>query len=245
MNEKVLLVTGASSDIGTGLIEKVADNYDFIIAHHVNNDSIKLLELKDKLGDKLILLNGNFLDEKDTYRFVEDIKKMNKIPTHIVHIPEGKIENKKCAKIKWENFKNDLDISLRSLVIILNEFLPILAKNKYGKVILMLTSYTTNIPPKYLASYVTSKYALLGLMKALSNEYSDKGIKINGISPSMMETKFLDSIPELIVKQNAMNSPTGSNLNIDDVIPTFEFLLSDKSDSITGQNIAITNGNII
>ena len=59
----------------------------------------------------------------------------------------------------------------------------------------MLTSCTTNIPPKYLASYVTSKYALLGLVKALSNEYADKGIRINGISPSMIETKFLENIP--------------------------------------------------
>ena len=120
-----------------------------------------------------------------------------------------------------------------------------MAKNKFGKIVVMLTSYTTNIPPKYLASYVTSKYALLGLVKALANEYSDKGIKINGISPSMIETKFLQSIPELIVKQNAMNSPTGSNLSVDDVIPMFKFLLSDESNSITGQNIAITNGNIM
>ena len=61
----------------------------------------------------------------------------------------------------------------------------------------------------------------------------------------MIETKFLKDIPELIVKQNAMNSPTGSNLIVEDVIPTFEFLLSDHSNSITGQNIAITNGNIM
>ena len=120
-----------------------------------------------------------------------------------------------------------------------------MAKNKYGKILVMLTSCTTNIPPKYLTSYVTSKYALLGLVKSLANEYSDKGIKINGISPSMIETKFLKNIPELLVQQNAMNSPTGSNLCVDDVIPMFEFLLSDKSNSITGQNIAITNGNII
>ena len=120
-----------------------------------------------------------------------------------------------------------------------------MAKNKYGKVVVMLTSYTTNIPPKYLASYVTSKYALLGLIKALANEYADKGIRINGISPTMMDTKFLQSIPELIVKQNAMNSPTGKNLSVEEVTPMFEFLLSDKSAAITGQNIAITNGNLM
>ena len=244
MSEKILLITGASSDIGEQLIRQVNDEYDYIIAHH-NGDESNLLDLKEKLGEKLIFIEGNFKDEDATYKFVEEIKKLGKIPTHIVHLPAGKFENMKFSKITWGKFQNDINIALRSLVIILNSFLPVMAKNKYGKIVVMLTSCTTNIPPKYLASYVTSKYALLGLVKALSNEYADKGIRINGISPTMIETKFLQNIPELLVKQNAMNSPTGNNLSVNDVIPMFQFLLSEKSDSITGQNIAITNGNIM
>ena len=244
MSEKILLITGASSDIGTKLINEINKDYDYIIAHH-NSDDGKLKELKQILGEKIILIKGNFKDEEATYEFVEKIKQTEKIPNHILHLPAGKCENMKFSKITWNKFQDDIDIAVRSLVIILNAFLPIMAKNKYGKVVVMLTSYTTNIPPKYLASYVTSKYALLGLVKALSNEYADKGIRINGISPSMIETKFLENIPELIIKQNAINSPTGSNLKVEDVVPTIKFLLSDGANSITGQNIAITNGNIM
>ncbi len=244
MSEKILLITGASSDIGTKLINEINKDYDYIIAHH-NSDDGKLKELKQILGEKIILIKGNFRDEDDTYKFVEEIKKIEKMPTHILHLTAGKFENIKFSKLTWSKFKDDIDIALRSLVIILNAFLPIMSKNKYGKVLVMLTSCTTNIPPKYLTSYVTSKYALLGLVKALSNEYADKGVRINGISPSMIETKFLENISEIIVKQNAMNSPTRSNLKVDDVIPTIKFLLSEGSNSITGQNIAITNGNIM
>ena len=244
MNEKILLVTGASSDIGTNLIKNIYNDYDYIIAHHVGDDS-KLQELKSEIGDKLILLKGNFLDEEDTYKFVEEIKNINKIPTHIVHLPAGKFENIKFNKITWEKFQTDINIALRSLVIILNGLLPIMSKNKFGRIVVMLTSCTTNIPPKYLSSYVTSKYALLGLVKALSTEYADKGIRINGVSPTMIETKFLQNVPELLVQQNAMNSPTGANLTVEEVLPLIEFLLHDSAGSITGQNIAITNGNIM
>lgn len=242
MSEKILLITGASSDIGVNLINKVSKDFDYIIAHH-NKDEKELLKIKEKLKDKLILVKGDFIEEQDTYQFVERVKATEKVPTHIVHLPAGRCENMKFNKISWEKFQTDINIALRSLVIVLNTFLPQMAKNKEGKVVVMLSSYTTNIPPKYLASYVTSKYALLGLVKALANEYSNKGIKINGVSPSMIETKFLENIPELIVNQNAMNSPTGKNLTVDDVIPTIKFLLSEESNSITGQNIAITNGN--
>ncbi len=244
MQNKVLLVTGASSDVGVQLITEVAKNYDYIIAHHVN-DNDKLVTLKEKLGDKLVLIYGNFLDEKGTNQFVEEIKNTGKIPTHIVHLPAGKCENIKFGKMSWENFNKDINIALRSLVIILNNFLPIMAQKKEGKVVVMLTSYTLNIPPKFLSSYVTTKYALLGLVKALANEYAGKGITINGVSPSMMETKFLENIPDLIIQQNAINSPTGKNLSVNDVIPMFKFLLSDDANCITGQNMAITNGNIM
>ena len=244
MNEKILLITGASSDVGTKLIKTIGEEYDFIIAHHIGDES-NLLELKKSLGEKLIVLKGDFRQENTTYEFVEAIKKIGKIPTHIVHLPAGKYENVKFHKLTWDKFQEDINIAFRSLVIILNAFIPNMIKNKYGKIVVMLTSCTTNIPPKYVASYVASKYALLGLVKALANEYADKGIRINGISPSMMETKFLKNIPELIIQQSAANSPTGSNLSVDDVIPTFHFLLSKEADSITGQNIAITNGNIM
>ncbi len=244
MNEKILLITGASSDIGTELIKQVHKEYDYIIAHHIGDDS-KLVELKKEIGDKLILIKGNFLDENGTNEFVNEIRKLEKVPTHFVHLPAGKFENIKFTKLTWDKFQTDINIALRSFVIILLNFLPDMIKNKSGKIVVMLTSCTTNIPPKYLSSYVTSKYALLGLLKSIAQEYADKGIRINGISPTMIETKFLKDVPDLLVKQNAMNSPTGTNLVVQDVVPMIEFLLSDKSNAITGQNIAITNGNIM
>ncbi len=244
MNEKVLLVTGASSDIGVELIKNIHQNYDYIIAHY-NNDKGDLVELEDKLNDKLILLSSNFLDEEDTNKFVDTIIEKGIIPNHIVHLPAGNCINKKFHQLNWEKFNKDLNIGLRSITTILMKLIPLMLKEKNGKIIFMLTSYTLNIPPKYLTSYVTSKYALLGLMKSLAQEYASKGITVNGISPSMIETKFLNSIPELIVKQNAENSPTKENLKVNDVVPTIEFLLSDKANCITGENIAITNGNIM
>ncbi len=166
-------------------------------------------------------------------------------PTHIVHLQAGKYENIKFGKITWNKFNTDINIALRSLVIILNNFLQEMAKNKYGKVVVILLSCTINIPPKYVSSYVSTKYALLGLVKALSNEYAEKSIQINGVSPTMMETKFLKDIPELIIQQNAANSQTGKNLSVDDVVPMFKFLLSEDANCITGQNMAITNGKIM
>jgi 3-oxoacyl-[acyl-carrier protein] reductase len=99
------------------------------------------------------------------------------------------------------------------------------------------------IPGKYAVPYTTAKYALLGLMKCLAAEYADKGITVNGVSPSMIETNFVSGLPELSRQLNAAQSPMKRNLSVDDVTPMLEYLLSDSADMVTGQNFAIMGGN--
>ena len=79
-------------------------------------------------------------------------------------------------------------------------------------------------------------------MKALATEYDSKGITVNGISPEMIDTKFLSDLPDLIVEEHAAKSPLKRNLQVDDVVPMLAYLLSDAAEAITGQNIAITGG---
>lgn len=164
------------------------------------------------------------------------------VPSHIVHISAQRTINQRFHKTEWNEYEKAMETALRSVIMILNCFLPYMKKEKYGKILFMLTSYTLNNPPKHQAAYVVTKYALLGLMKSLSVEYADKGIMVNGVSPDMIETKFLKDIPDLVIRQNAERSPLKRNLTIEDVVPTFDFLLSDAADTITGQNIGITGG---
>jgi 3-oxoacyl-[acyl-carrier protein] reductase len=150
----------------------------------------------------------------------------------------------KFGKTSWQTFEDQASVAFRSAVLLCQAFLPAMAKQRAGKVVFMLSSNTVLQPaPKYSAAYMSAKYALLGLMKALSAEYADKGVAVNAVSPSMIDTKFLADVPELIVRRNAEESPLGRNLVTADVAPVFDFLLSDGADCITGQNIAVTAGN--
>jgi 3-oxoacyl-[acyl-carrier protein] reductase len=108
----------------------------------------------------------------------------------------------------------------------------------------MLSSVVMNIPPKALTQYTTVKYALLGLVKSLASEYADKNIQINSISPSMVETKFLDNINEKLVELGAYNHPLKRNAIVRDITPIIKLLISKESDYMNGINIPITGGSI-
>lgn len=240
-NDKVLLVTGASSDVGAELIRHVGNNYTKVWAHYRSSSDI-IDGLKSELGDKIIPVQADFSNLENTVSFINTIKETGDYPDHIVHLSAQKAYNLQFHKHSWESIQKEIDTSLRSITMILREFIPRMAKNNYGKIVFMLSAYLIGVPPKFQSSYVTVKYALLGLMKALATEYAAKGITVNAISPDMMETKFLTELPELIKEQSAKNNPLGRNLCVEEVVPTMEYLLSPGSDVVTGQNIGVTAG---
>lgn len=238
---RILLITGASSDIGMDLMKKISENYEYIWAHYFRSGD-GLGKLQEELGGKLLPVQADLSDRESTQQLIKKIREAGKLPDHIVHLPAPKSFNQKFHKCTWEDYQYGIDVSLRSIVMILKEFLPEMVKKRYGKIVLMLTAYVIGVPPKFQSPYITVKYGLLGLMRNLAAEYAGKGITVNGVSPDMIETKFLSQIPELIIEQNAKNTPMGKNLRVEEVIPTFEYLLSDGADLVTGQNIGVTGG---
>ena len=241
MCKKALLITGASSDIGCELIKCIYEEYDIIVAHYYSSNKV-LKELKNKLGDKLKLIQADFSQKEDVQQMIYEIKTNDIVINHIVHLAAPKLKYAKFAKSETEHLELEMQKSLYAIVDLLKAFLPDMIKFQYGRLVIMLSSVTVNVPPKYLSSYVTTKYALLGLVRSLAVEYGDKGITINGISPEMIETKFLSEIPDFVVEKGALESPLGRNLSVNDVVPMIQYLLSDFAVAINGQNLAITGG---
>lgn len=240
----VLLVTGASSDVGSELIRRVGSNYSMIWAHY--RSSIEIIDdLKADLGDKIMPIQADFSDVNSTENLIKVIKESGNIPYHIVHLSAPKAHTLQFHKNSWDSYQREIDTSLRSITMILQAFIPNMAKNNYGKIVFMLSAYLLGVPPKFQSPYITVKYALFGLMRNLAAEYATKGIMVNAVSPDMMETKFLSELPSLIKEQSAKNNPLGRNIYVNEVVPAIEYLLSPGSDLVTGQNIGVTAGNDI
>lgn len=238
---RVLFVTGASSDIGEEIIRSVAQNYDKIVTHY-NNSKEHIEKLQEEFADKIIPIQADFANVGCVDDMIQSMMAQGHYPEHIVHLAAPKAFYKKFHMMQWDEFEQGISISLCPIVKILQAFLPAMIKNKRGKIIFMLTSATLNQPPKYQSSYVTVKYALMGLMKSLAVEYADKGITVNGVSPDMVKTKFLSDIPQFTIKQYEETTPKKRILSVEDVVPAFSFLLSEQADNVTGLNLSITGG---
>lgn len=241
--KKNLFIIGASSEIGIQILKEIYMDYQTVyVQYRVMNEELHKIISEAGEKVKIVPLEADLLDPQSVSKMLEVLCGMDHAPNHILHLPAPKAYNKQFHKDQWDNFQRGWEISVHSIVGILQVLIPKMVKERYGRIVLMLTSYTLNVPPKFQASYVTTKYALLGLMKALSIEYAEKGITVNGISPDMIKTKFLSEIPEMIVEQTANSSPLGRHIYIEELIPVIKYMFSDAGAGMTGQNIGITGG---
>lgn len=242
--QKTYLIIGASSDIGLQYILYLENKKETcrVIAHY--HSSSKLLEEYSAqfCFVTLELIQADLLIESEVVKMLDELKNRDVCPDYILHLPAGRFETMPIKQFKWELYETELNIQVKSLGMAFAAFLPQMAKRKSGKVVVMLTSYVYDIPPKYMSHYIVAKYALLGLMKAAASEYMGKGLQINALSPAMIETKFLSNIDDRAVEINARNSKLGRNLLPEDVIPTIDFLFSSGADCMNGANINLSAG---
>ncbi len=268
----VLLVLGASSDIGLALIESVIDKYDLIWAtYRTVND--RLDKLAAGYPDVIRTIRADLSAKEDISNLISTIRRDSEastpsayadispditassdrrvsscpdygtasVPDHIVHIPMSPYSVTKFVKSDEDALESSMLLALRSSVLPLQTFLPAMKKKGDGRVVFVLSSVTAGDPPAYQTAYTTVKYALLGLMKSLAAEYADSGIRINAVSPDMINTKYISGLSHLMIEQYAASRPNGRLLDVSDVVPHIEHLLLDElSDKENGANVLIS-----
>lgn len=240
----VYLITGASSDVGCALIERLYAEGDVFIAQGAG-DLSGLAPLCKAHPGAIHTYDVDLTNEKALDTFIGDVKANYPAPTHLIHLPALRVVNTKFKNFDQPRFELDLSVQVRSAVALCKAFLPAMAKARKGRVLFMLTSYVLGMPPKNTAAYIMTKSALGGLAKSLAADYAGFGVTVNCVAPSMMETKFLADTSDLIVQASAEANPMGRNARPSDVVPAMAFLLSDEAGFITGVTLPITGGSAL
>lgn len=244
MPQDIYLITGATSDVGVALCRHLLENGapDLLILAQGFGDLETIGPLAMEHKDKVHTFDVDLSDTGAVNVFLDGIEKDVGTPTHIVHLPALRVVNAKFKNFDSARFTLDMQVQVGSAAAVCRRFVPAMAKAGFGRVLFMLTSYILGIPPKNTAAYVMAKEALHGLAKSLSAEFAGKGVTVNCVAPSMMETKFLADTPQLVVQMAAEQNPMGRNATPEDVVPAMAFLLSEEARFITGITLPVTGG---
>lgn len=242
---ELVLITGASSDIGLALSRNLlSSSADTKLITHCFRGAARLEELAAEFPGRVIIMPADLTDADAAGDLATRVLGECGVPTGVVHLPALRPAPERFTKWKWPLFEQDFTVQLRSLVTLLQTLLPRMAKLDRARVVLILSSYVHGVPPRYLAQYTVIKYAQLGLMRSLAAEYASSPVRINAVSPSMVETQFLQDLSDLTVQGAAAAHPLGRNAVPQDVIGAIQFLLSPASDYISGVALPVAGGTV-
>lgn len=234
------LITGASSDVAIAYIKKlrdVAKEQVRIIAHY-NSSKDKLMDAANGSSNiELIPVQADLTCEADVSALIEAVKNCGETPKYFLHFPATKFEYMRYKEMDTAKVQKELQVGLMSYLSISRELYPSMKNIEGARAIVMLTNYVAeDMPPKFMLHYIVAKYALLGAMKAGAAEFGGKKLMINGVSPSMMDTKFLENLDPHIIE---LNRSTGKLGNVLGVIPVIDKLLS-KDCELNGYNYVLS-----
>ena len=248
MENKVYLITGASSEVGRMLIQNLCtrhtdDGRHMKIYAHFSSHGEKLIQMQhNEQNAEIIPVKADLTKEEDVKGLLSVMKEAGDCPDCLVHLPAKKLVYNKLKKADWQAIAEDMELQVHSLLTIGGYILPEMAKKGSGRVVIMLSAVTLGMPPKFMSQYVVTKYALLGLMKSMAMEYAEKGICVNGISPNMMETEFISGIDERIIEMNRESSTLKRYVKVEESVAAILFLLSEECGYMNGVNLNLTGG---
>jgi 3-oxoacyl-[acyl-carrier protein] reductase len=243
VNRDALLIAGASSDIGIALIRRITSRPDApTILAHCHSGSARLQELAAAPGSKLHLLPADFASETAVQTLADTVLRDFGAPAGVVYLPGLPLRYERFHKLELARFDRDFSVQLRAAIVLLQRLCPAMAKLPSARLVFVLSSVTRGVPPKYMSAYSVTKHAQLGLMRALASEYAATPLRVNAVTPSMTDTRYLDERPELARQMAAAANPVGRNAQPDEVAAAIEFLLSKDSGFITGIELPVCGG---
>lgn len=238
--KEALLITGATSDLGYGYLKKFKNKNITIIAFYYDFEE-RLDDLIENYGLNIVKIYFDFLCLDNLEEKVKELSEKYFI-SKVLHLSAPIVKQERFNKISKEVFYNDFTIQVVSLVEILKVVLLRMKKEKKGKIVIILSSCVEGVPPKFWTSYVTSKYAMMGFLKSLISEYGQFNIQINGISPSMIQSKFLNNMDERMVEMGIEKHPMKRTVTIDEVAEIIDYLFFNNNSFLNGNNILLTGG---
>ena len=243
---KNALIIGGTGGIGSEVCMQLAKD-GFNIALHYNSNVEWANELKKKIEDegvKCIILKANVNNEFELKEMLKMIERSFNTVDVLVNAAASNIPNIKFQDLEWSDDLNQIDLNIKSVFNIMKLVVELMIKNGGGKII-NIGSYSAEKPNSDWSHYITAKSALIGLTKSLAFELAPKGININMVTPSLVNTDLTANIPEKFKLLTASQTPLRRLAKASDVAGAVSFLASDKANFLAGENIRINGGQIM
>jgi 3-oxoacyl-[acyl-carrier protein] reductase len=237
LENKNIIVTGASGGIGNSIVEKLNECGAKVLASGTRLE--KLEELKNKFN-KIKILKFDISQSDKIEEFIDNAANELGGLDCIVN-NAGITQDNLAIRMSIDEWKKVIDINLTSTFLMSKFAIKKMLKNKKGKII-NITSVVGHTGNLGQANYTASKAGLVAMSKSLAIEYAKKNINVNCISPGFIKTAMTDKIDEKFKEVIVSKIPSARLGEPVDIANAVLFLASENSNYINGETLHVNGG---
>jgi NAD(P)-dependent dehydrogenase (short-subunit alcohol dehydrogenase family) len=246
---KTVVITGGSGSIGKSAAVKFLKEGANVVL--VDLDQNALEATKKELGEekRVLTVKGDVSSTKDTKNFVQKAREsFGGIDILFANAGiEGSV--KPIADYDDDDFEKLMQVNVKGIFLSIKYSIPALKEAGGGSIIISSSVAGMQGTPN-AGAYVTSKHALVGLMRTASKELAKDKIRVNTINPSPVDNRMMRTLEEGFAPGHAAEAkktfeqsiPMGRYATPEEVADLVLFLASDESKFITGTINPIDGG---
>ncbi len=247
LENKVTLITGGADGIGRGIALRFAAEGAKVGVLDINETKCRetVQMIRDQGGLGMVL--GADVSNPDRVHWAVGALARSFGPISIVIHNAGVIPAGKLHESSLEDFERAIAVNLRGVYLVNRAVIPMMLQHRKGSIIHVASSAGI-LGVSGLAVYSATQGALLALTRAMSTDYARLGIRVNAVSPGVIDTpeyqNFLAARPDGEKMQQAFEDlhPMGRVGTIEEIANVCVFLSSDEASFVTGANYTVDGG---
>ena len=232
------IIIGASSDVGLEVAKNLSKKKKKLLLTYFKNKEFLKKEMKNKKSNFLLKLDLNsFNDLNKIKKFVKNKYSIKSI----VYTVSGEIEFRTLKETNQNDIKSEINIQTIGLFNLVKTLLEDLKSNECS-IVVIGSDVVFGKPPIKMLTYNVAKNSLLGMTKSLAVELGSKGIRVNMVSPGIIQAKASSNFPPITREKYKVDTTLNKIATVKNISEIIEFLLSKKSSHITGVNLRANGG---
>ncbi|MBL8823864.1 MAG: SDR family oxidoreductase [Planctomycetia bacterium] len=244
-HNKVALVTGATSGIGrVTAIAFAREGARVVVAGRraVEGESL-VAELKSHQTDALFVPTDVSREEQVNGLIEATMKTFGRLDVAFNNAGVEGLRYKPTHEQTVENYRQVMDCNVLGVLLCMKYQVPAMLKGG-GGVIVNNASVTGVVGVAGMSVYAASKHAVIGLTRSAALEYSSQGVRINSVSPGVVESEMFERMSEEGSSREMLNKmhPIGRIGKPEEIASAVLYMCSPEAGFLTGANLPVDGG---